>query len=106
MYNLSKNEDVDTLISENKVVILQFGTESCAPCKAIKMKLDEWGAKHPDILIRYIPVEQFPETAAQRNVLSSPSLFLYVNGKCTLKEAGYFSLEDFLHKTERYLLFV
>ncbi|MGN0240185.1 MAG: hypothetical protein ACI4CS_00710 [Candidatus Weimeria sp.] len=62
-----------------------------------------WGAGHPEVSIRYIPIEEYPEAAAQRNILSAPTVCLYLNGKPALQQAGYFSLEEFLDKTERYL---
>lgn len=94
---------IDELIRTNAVVIIQFGTETCAPCKAIREKLNAWGTDHPEVTIRYIPIEEYPEAAAQRNILSAPTVCLYLNGKPALQQAGYFSLEEFLDKTERYL---
>lgn len=103
MKNHIKNEDINKIIRENKAVILQFGSSSCMPCIAIEAKLDTWGKNHPDVVMRYISIEQFPSLAAQRNILSAPTVVLYVNGKRTLKEAGHFSLDAFLDQTERYL---
>lgn len=103
MHTLKKNEDIDKLIAENKAVILQFGTSTCTPCVAIKAKLDKWGTEHSSIIMRYISVEEYPEVAAQRDVLSAPTVRLYVEGKLLLEKSGYFSLEEFLNQTERYL---
>ncbi len=38
-------------------LILQFGDESCAPCHAIRHKLDAWLANHPDVAARYIDIQ-------------------------------------------------
>lgn len=103
MQNITEKDDMDRLITGNKVVILQFGTATCTPCAAIKLKLDKWSLKHPEVFMRYIPVEGFPELAAQHDIFSSPTVCLYVEGKNLIKESGYFSLEDFLNRTERYI---
>lgn len=103
MQNLLENEDIDHLITNNKAVILQFGTFQCTPCIAIKAKLDQWNLKHTDVIMRYISIEDYPEAAAQHDILSSPTICLYIDGKLLLKESGYFSLEEFLKRTERYL---
>ncbi len=103
MQNLKDGEDIDALVGSHDAVIIQFGTESCAPCAAIRAKIDRWAPSHPEVFMRYVALEEHPEAAAQSDVLSAPTLRLYVGGKLALEKAGYFSLEEFLEGTERLL---
>ncbi len=106
MRNLETDENPDQMVATNKAVILQFGTAACAPCAAIRLKLDRWGREHPEVLMRYISVEDHPMIAAQRGILSAPTVCLYILGKKALQESGYFSLDEFLDRTEKYLSFI
>ncbi len=106
MQTLGREENIRALIQRHPAVILQFGTATCAPCTAIRRKLDQWGARHPDVQLRYIPIEAYPELAAQEGILSAPTVCVYIAGKLTLQKAGYFSLEELLQKTERYLTYL
>lgn len=96
MQHYTNAEDLDRIIHDNKAVLLQFGSASCMPCTAIAAKLDAWGKHHPDVLTYYISVDEYPDLAAQRNVLSVPTAVLYINGMYALEETGHFSLEEFL----------
>lgn len=83
--------------------LVQFGTERCAPCHAIQNKLDIWLKDHSTVQSVYIPLEQFPALAAEECIFSAPTLLFFVEGKLALRESGYFSLEEFLEKAQRYI---
>lgn len=106
MKELQPSERIDALISRSSMLLLQFGTASCAPCIAIRSKLDQWLAGHPQVEARYVPLEQFTQLAAQQNVFSAPATLLYVGGKELLRGRRYYSLEELLHRAERYLSFL
>ena len=102
MIQLEKSEVFKTLVQENRLVLVQFGAESCAPCSAIKRKIMAWNEEHAQIPYLYIPAEQFPELCAQLGVFTVPTIFVYAEGKLTIRESGYFGLEELLRKVERY----
>ncbi len=87
----------------SEVVILQFGTESCAPCSAIKQRIDAWCRDYPEVQARYVPLEDFPELGAEYGIFSVPTILVFVQGKVTIRESGYFSLDEILQRTERYI---
>ena len=84
-------------------LILQFGDESCAPCHAIRHKLDAWLANHPDVAARYIDIQTHLALCSQMGIMSAPTVIVYMDGKVVAREAGYFSLDDMLARVERYL---
>ena len=43
------NENINELIENAMVVILLFGDESCAPCHALKQKIDRWHEDFPEV---------------------------------------------------------
>lgn len=43
-----------------------------------------------------------PQVAAQEQILSAPTLQVYIDGRLYLQEAGYFSLDLLLDKLDHY----
>ncbi len=103
MINFTKEENIDSLIEQSKILIIQFGTSTCAPCVAIKEKIDRWSREYNDVVTRYIDIEMFPEIAANQGIFSAPTIVVFIEGKLTVREAGYFSLEEIFQKVERYM---
>lgn len=103
MQVLQHSDDLARLAAENTVLLVQFGAETCAPCRAIKQRIDRWTAQHPQVQSVYVPIEAFPENAAQENVFSVPTILVFVEGQRTIRESGYFSLDNLLVQVQRYL---
>lgn len=89
-------------IEQHQILIVQFGASSCGPCKAIQNKIKLWNLRCPDIYHVYISVEEMTELCAQMGVFTVPTVFVYVEGRLTLRESGFFSLEQILNKVENY----
>ena len=85
------------------VEIKQYGAETCAPCVAIRRKLEEWQQAHPTVIYRYLPIEDHQEEAAQKGILSVPTVIAVIDGTEVAREAGYFSLDKMLAQLERYM---
>ena len=46
-------------------------------------------------------IDEQPELAAQNDVLSFPTVVVYVEGQVSIRESGYFSLDEIFAKLER-----
>ena len=103
MQTLCHAQNLQTALAASPLVVVQFGSASCAPCAALKIKLDAFAAAHPEVSALYVPVEDFPEVSAQNSVFTVPTLLLFAEGKEALRVSGYFGLEAFLGKVERYI---
>lgn len=104
MKDLKKNENITELIDKSEILILQFGSDTCAPCKALRQRIDLWNEDLDEkIETRYIPIEKFPDISAEHGIFSAPTVLVYVMGKMTIRESGYFSLDEILGKIERYI---
>ena len=95
MQALQAHEDLAQLKAQSQLLILQFGRPQCAPCASLALRLDEWAQSHPQATLRYIDLGQWPQVAAQEQILSAPTLRY-------LQEAGYFSLDLLLDKLDHY----
>lgn len=98
MINFTKNDDLNKIISENTIAIIQYGAATCMPCHSIKNKITTWQENHKDVAAYYISLEENMEIAAQRGILSAPTVEVYIEGKLSIQKSGYFSLDEILDK--------
>ena len=99
---LKQELELEQTIRAGGLLLVQFGAETCAPCLAIREKIEMWRTEHQKIRYLYVSTEQFPALCAQESVFSVPTIFVYAEGRLTLRESGYFSLENLLQQVERY----
>lgn len=102
MKNFNLTNDFNKILENNKIVIFQYGSITCAPCHSLKYKLTEWQKENSNIEVYYIPIEDNIELAAQNGILSAPTIEVYIEGKLFVQRSGYFSLDEILNKVEKY----
>ena len=102
METMNNQDALQAAIQQNQILILQFGSESCAPCKALQNRIKTWNQSHPDVCHVYATVSEMPELCAQMGVFAVPTIFVYVEGKLTIQQSGYFSLDQMLDQIEKY----
>ena len=102
MKELETETELEEILKQD-AVILQFGSASCAPCIAIKQRIDAWTAEHSQVISCYIPVEKWLSLSAKMNVFSAPTVIALIQGKVVEQQSGYFSLDRILDRMERIL---
>ena len=98
MINFTKNDDINIIISNNDIVIIQYGAATCMPCHSIKNRITTWQEDQKDIPAYYVSLEENMEIAAQRGILSAPTVEVYIEGRLSIQKSGYFSLDEILEK--------
>lgn len=102
MKTLESSTELQQAICNEKILIVQFGSAACAPCHSIRNKIEAWCDAVKNVSSLYIPVETFSELAAQSSVFAVPTILVYVEGKLTVRESGYFGLDSILQRVQRY----
>lgn len=79
----------------NRIQILFFSTDSCAPCHSLLPKIEEI-IKHCSIDIEFekVTIEEQPDLAAQYMIFSAPTLLFLVNNQEHSRLAGIFSIRE------------
>jgi thioredoxin 1 len=73
--------DVDVLKSE-KTVVVDFWAAWCGPCKMVAPVLDEIAGENADkITVAKLDIDANPATARDYQVMSSPTMIVFQDGK-------------------------
>jgi thioredoxin-like negative regulator of GroEL len=98
----NSNELIKELISNNHIVLLYFGSNTCNVCTAIKPKIEELLKHYPEIKSAYIDAEKSLEISSAYSIFTIPAVLLYIEGKETIREARHIGMQDINNKIERY----
>ncbi len=79
----------NSIINENRPVIVDFHALWCGPCKVqspiLKQVADEFGER---VKVIKIDVDQNPEIASRFQIQSVPTLMIFKNGEIKYKQSG------------------
>ncbi len=101
-------EDYDSLesikqsIDSNNMVLIYFGNKTCGVCTDLKPKVEEMLKEFPKIKSIYVDVDKSNNIAVSYNFFTVPAILVFVEGKITIREAGYISVRDLSNKITRY----
>lgn len=101
-------ESITTLTEYSKRVetsplfLAYFTAPGCGVCTSIRPKIEGLLAAHPSIESCIIDISTQQKISAQLSVFSIPAVLFYAQGKETIREARYFSVEQLEEKIERY----
>ncbi len=87
--HLEKEKDFDTL-TEKGILLVDFYTEWCGPCKMLGSILEE--IDYMDIL--KVDADKFNDLAMKFGIMSVPTLLFYKDGIVMQKEIGYRTPEE------------
>jgi len=97
---------IEELINKNDMVLVYFGSKTCGVCIAMKPKVEEILKKYGEIKSIQVDVEKSLELSAAYNIFTIPAILVFVEGKETIREARYISMQDIEGKISRYYDFI
>ncbi len=83
-----KDDNLDTLIKDGKVLVDFFATW-CGPCKMLGQELEDLSSDRTDFKIVKVDVDLNPNLARMYGIMSVPTLMYFNNGKLVKKESGF-----------------
>ena len=81
------NFQAEVLESETAVLV-DFWAPWCGPCRIVAPHLEELAGERDDLRIVKLNTDDNPQTAAQYNVMSIPTLLLFKNGQVAHQIVG------------------
>ena len=86
---------MEALIQASAALLLYFYNDSCAPCVALRPKVNEM--QHA-----YINAAIYPELSASAGVFASPTIIVYFDGKENFRVSKYVSVQELSDRIQRY----
>ena len=96
--NLNKSNFSTIIHNENKLILVDFWAEWCAPCKMLAPILEEISKDLEEkILICKVNLDENQDLASEFSIKSIPTLLLFENGKLKDTKVGLLSKMDLLN---------
>ena len=96
--NLNQSNFSTTIHNENKLILVDFWAEWCAPCKMLAPILEEISKDLGEkILICKVNLDENQDLASEFSIKSIPTLLLFENGKLKDTKVGLLSKMDLLN---------
>ena len=88
MKNITSIEELKTIVSENKKVIIDFHAPWCGPCRMLGPVLEKLENEYTDITVIKVNVDEVPEAGQVYEVNSIPDVRIYKDGNFIEKFVG------------------
>jgi thioredoxin 1 len=76
------------VVEADKPVLVDFWAPWCGPCRVVAPHLEELAGERDDLKVVKLNVDENPQTAANFNVMSIPTLLLFKNGSVAHQIVG------------------
>jgi thioredoxin 1 len=77
------DDTLDTFLADNPRAVVMFGAAWCAPCKALKPKMQKMTEEFTDVAFGFCDVEDAPRHASELGIHSLPTLISFAGSKRT-----------------------
>jgi len=91
----------EDFIHQHQVTLTYITGTNCGVCSSIRPKILELLQDRPWIISSEINSHEHQALAAQLSIFTIPAILVHVQGKETIREARYFSIQELTEKIER-----
>ncbi|HMN13807.1 MAG TPA: thioredoxin domain-containing protein [Bellilinea sp.] len=92
------------VLASKRPYLLEFGAVWCGPCKRMEPEMDKlndiWSDK---VKIGRIDVDEAADIAINFQIMSVPTVLLFVNGEAVERMSGYQPIEKIISKFESHI---
>jgi len=99
---VSKSQEFDGILQENKFVLVDFFATWCYPCKMLSPILEKVEKDTPSVKFIKVDVDKTQDLAIRYKIQYMPSLVFIKEGKTLTLEVGFKSEEELRELIEKY----
>ncbi|WP_369047607.1 thioredoxin family protein [Tenacibaculum sp. UWU-22] len=74
-------DNLSTIIANNKKVVVQYAASWCGNCRIMKPKFKKLASENEDMVFVIVDAEKFPESRKLATVNNLPTFATFVDGK-------------------------
>ena len=82
------NNFEEKILNAQGTAVVDFWADWCGPCRMFSPIIEQFAAKHPEVTVGKINVDEEPELANQFKVMSIPTLMVIKDGKVVRQSMG------------------
>lgn len=95
-------EEIKTIIDNQIGVLIYFSGEDCSVCKALRPKVKKlFDSEFPKVKQLYLDAQENSEISAHFQVLSIPTMIVFLDSKEFVREGRNVSLQDMTQRLKR-----
>ena len=98
------SRELDQTLIQNKLVVIEFGADWCAPCKDFQRVMLSLQPDFPEFFFATVDIDEEKSLAEEFQILSVPSIMIIKNGAVLYAESGGLSIgvfKDLLEQAKR-----
>lgn len=88
-------QNIKETIQQEPAVLVYFKNDQCAPCMALRPKVEELlSEKYPKIKFTIVDSVQNPQLNGEFQVFANPTLLVFFDGKEYIRKSKYVSIPE------------
>lgn len=101
MISVASLAEIRRHIEDEPFVLAYLSRPDCGVCVSLKPKVVEIIAEFPQATAYYVDLDAIPEAAGEYSIFTIPGILVFIDGKETIREARYVSVDQLTQKMER-----
>jgi thioredoxin-like negative regulator of GroEL len=83
------HDEIETLLNAHPIVVVDFSSPWCAPCRALEKALAAEGERRPGLVIVHVDITEQQALSQAQGIRATPTLVAFRDGQRVGMEAGY-----------------
>lgn len=97
------SSNFDKVITENKLVLIDFWATWCGPCKIVSPIIEKIASDYENkLIVAKVDIDKARDIAQNYNIQSIPTVILFKDGKIVSRQIGAMSFEEYEKEINKY----
>ena len=93
-----KKDELNRILDNNNVVLVNFSTQWCVPCKKMKPIIEDIQIENPNIKVLFVDADINKELVKEYQINGVPSVLIFHNSQELFRNIGIISKEELINQ--------